>query len=219
MQRLQPLQPFVDWYLKNYFQIGDVAYSHKTLFEKQIRDIPGKILSASGNTNAIVDIFFNNSHFWALKSYQSKTVYKPLRKKFTALKPWTQITGNFKDYEDLFQWLNGHIKSYGVSQLYVYDLALWLSTLDSSNKLFPANNVYVHATPLLAYKALCKKGYFSHPAKGNAIIPISVFQPHFSQLTSYSIEDLLCHIGKCIRMIKNGNTTKKSNAKLPTGCN
>lgn len=221
---LPSLQPFVDWYLNQ----NNGCISHREAFANNIKEIRETVLSGKLTDQEIVDLFFKNEHFWALKSFFKYKVYIPVRNEFERLRPWTLIPGSFQTFEDIYSWLKSKLQPLGATQLVIYDLSLWLSALDPSGNLLPRDNVYVHATPMNAYKKLYAKGYFKHqPEQPNDIIPRTVFLPPFDQLTAYEIEDLLCHIGKCIREIENEHKktpkpcvkTKKPVKPVKTGMN
>ena len=198
--KLPSLKPFVDWYLKPNIPNGASMISHRDLLAKCMKDFSTKVLSGTLSQHQIADMYFDNPHFWALKSYFKHTVYPPLYKDFVSAKPWTHVPGSFSDFEALYTTVSKSLKRKYVSRLYLYDLSLWLSVLDTTGSLLPNNHVYVHATPMTAYQAFYKKGYFAYKPKGsNCVIPKSVFLPSLSPLTAYEIEDLLCHIGKCVR--------------------
>lgn len=222
---LPSLQPFVDWYLKSYLNHKNGCISHRDAFVNNINNFRKKVLSGTLSDQEIVDLFFKNNHFWALKSFYKYKVYIPVRNEFERLRPWTLILGSFQKFEDLYSWLESKLQPLGATQLVIYDLSLWLSALDPSGNLLPRDNVYVHATPMKAYKMFYAKGYFKHhPKQPNDIILRTVFLPQLDQLTAYEIEDLLCHIGKCIREIENEhkNTPKpcvKTNKPVKTGMN
>jgi hypothetical protein len=154
-------------------------------------------------TSQIADEFFNNNHLWILKSFHKKVAYIPLVKDFISNYP--APLSSFSSFEDLYNWANSWMKRKYVTQLYIYDIALRFAILDSTGRLMPSQDVYLHAKPMRAYKDLRKKGYLSFAVKGrDAIIYRSLFPSVFAPLTAYEIEDLFCHIEKSLTRIKMG---------------
>lgn len=203
---LPSLQPMVDWYLKHNLLSGNKCVSHQDAFVCNIKNFREKVLSGTLSDQEIVDLFFKNEHFWALKSFWKSKVYVPVREEFERLRPWTQIPGNYQNFEDIYSWIESKIQPLGATRLVIYDLSLWLSALDSSGNLLPRDYVYVHATPMTAYKRLYTKGYVKHkPKHPNDIIPKTAFPSPFNLLTAYEIEDLLCNIGKCLKRLTQAN--------------
>lgn len=214
---LPSLQPMVDWYLKHNLLSGEKCISHRDAFVCNINHFREKVLSGTLSVHEIVDLFFNNAHFWALKSFHKNNVYLPVRSEFERLRPWTTIPGSYQNFEDIYSWIESRIQPLGATQLVIYDLSLWLSALDPSDNLLPRDYVYVHATPMTAYKRLYVKGFVKHkPKHPNDIIPITAFPSPFNLLTAYEIEDLLCNIGKCLKRLTQANG-KPINPCVSTG--
>ena len=60
--------------------------------------------------------------------------------------------------------------------------------------LMPAKTVYLHASPLTAYRWLHKAGYVSEKPAGR--IEYDKIKNDFPELTAYEIEDVLCVFAK-----------------------
>ena len=117
--------------------------------------------------------------------------------------PWLKTYKNcsFEDvYNDMLT-----LKRQYIRQLTIYDIALRLAIVKNQKDLLPMNFVYLHATPMVAYKWLYKNGlvplYLNSFEK---IIDASCFMGVFKPLDARQIEDMLCHLEKGIKRRKSG---------------
>ena len=116
--------------------------------------------------------------------------------------PWNKMK-SYDSFEDVF---NGQLKwkAYDyIQQLTVYDIAIRLAIINNDKKLLPTKKLYLHATPMTAYKWLFNLGFVSVKVKGsNNVVEIKCLKGVFGPLTAREIEDFLCHLEKGIKRVR-----------------
>lgn len=150
------------------------------------------------------ETWYRGCHCWTLQ--MNISLRNIVLKIIEAEKPWTK-TNAFSNFENLYNYVESFMRMPGISQLYIYDVALRLTWLDGRKQILPDKKVYVHAKPMLGLKELIKKGVFCGltKSKGNEdVIERKILAPWFGKMTAVQIEDILCHIGKSYNRKKKG---------------
>ena len=71
--------------------------------------------------------------------------------------------------------------------------------------LLPKDYVYIHALPERAYRRFVKEGVIKNLIVKNGKIKTIEFRLYFPNLRADEIEDLLCWLGKSIRILEKNN--------------
>ena len=83
--------------------------------------------------------------------------------------------------------------------MHPFDLAV------GETDLLPKDYVYIHALPQRAYRRLVKEGMIKNLIVKNGKIKTAEFWPYFPNLRADEIEDILCWLGKSIRILEKNN--------------
>jgi len=140
-------------------------------------------------------------HQWYLKPFHPD-IYNAIIDRMTIECPWNKMK-SYDSFEDVF---NDHLKwkEYDyIQQLTIYDIAMRLAIINNDEKLLPTKKLYLHATPMTAYKWLFKNGIVNVKVKGSCtIVEIKDLKGVFGSLTAREIEDFLCHLEKGIKRVR-----------------
>ena len=78
-----------------------------------------------------------------------------------------------------------------------------LAIINNDEKLQPTNKLYLHATPMTAYRWLFNNGIVNVKVKGSySTVEIKDLKGVFGSLTAREIEDFLCHLEKGIKRVR-----------------
>ena len=192
------MKKLVDWYIK-YIRAE----------EKNWNDVyTQKFASASEEKKA--KMLLIGSHQWYLTCFHSE-IREEILSMLCTTKPWEQQS-LATSFEDLFEEWKAKLDYEYVNQLTFYDVALRMAILQQREELRPQRYVYLHATPLAAYRWLYKHKKVNAKVSGSsAIIEIRDLKGAFGALTAKEIEDLLCRLAKAITRQKDG---KQHTSKL-----
>lgn len=146
-----------------------------------------------------------SNHLRYLWRFNYKITIDTILKRIDDAKLWeipqNNILNNFEDiYNYVYKKINNPKVRY-IGQLAIYDISLHLVWLWGMTHLMPKDYVYIHALPKRAHSRLVKEGIIKNLTVTNGMIKTTEFKPYFPNLNAYEIEDLLCTIGKVIRMI------------------
>ncbi len=140
-------------------------------------------------------------HQWYLKPFHPD-IYNAIIGRMAIDGPWNKMK-SYDSFEDVF---NDHQKwkAYDyIQQLTVYDIAMRLAIIYADKKLQPTKKLYLHATPMTAYKWLFNHGFVSVKVKVSySTIEIKDLKGVFGSLTAREIEDFLCHLEKGIKRVR-----------------
>ena len=140
-------------------------------------------------------------HQWYLKSFHPD-IYNAIIERMAIDGPWNKMK-SYDSFEDVF---NDHLKwkEYDcIQQLTVYDIAIRLAIINNDEKLQPTEKLYLHATPMTAYKWLFNNGIVIVKVKGNySTVEIKDLKGVFGSLSAREIEDFLCHLEKGIKRVR-----------------
>ena len=197
------MKNLIDWYIKHYRQ--DIVRADDELrssFNLALTDKEKAIL------------IFRGKHQWYLKPFHSD-IYNAIVDRMAIDGPWNKMK-SYDSFENVF---NDHQKwkAYDyIQQLTVYDIALRLAIINNDKKLQPTKKLYLHATPMTAYKWLFNNGFVSVKVKGSyTIVEIKDLKGVFGSLNAREIEDFLCHLEKGIKRVReNKLSTNPSENKL-----
>ena len=184
------MKRLIDWYIKHYREEIVRADSElRSSFNLALSDKDKAILILIGN------------HQWYLKPFHPD-IYNAIIDKMAIDAPWNKMK-SYDSFEDIF---NDHQKwkAYDyIQQLTVYDIAIRLAIINNDEKLQPTKKLYLHATPMTAYKWLFNNGFVSVKVKGSyTIVEIKDLKGVFGSLTAREIEDFLCHLEKGIKRVR-----------------
>jgi hypothetical protein len=184
------MKRLIDWYIKHYREEIVRADSElRSSFNLALSDKDKAILILIGN------------HQWYLKPFHTD-IYNAIIDKMAIDAPWNKMK-SYGSFEDIF---NDHQKwkAYDyIQQLTVYDIAIRLAIINNDEKLQPTKKLYLHATPMTAYKWLFNNGFVSVKVKGSyTIVEIKDLKGVFGSLTAREIEDFLCHLEKGIKRVR-----------------
>ena len=184
------MKRLIDWYIKHYREEIVRADSElRSSFNLALSDKDKAILILIGN------------HQWYLKPFHPD-IYNAIIDKMAIDAPWNKMK-SYGSFEDIF---NDHQKwkAYDyIQQLTVYDIAIRLAIINNDEKLQPTKKLYLHATPMTAYKWLFNNGFVSVKVKGSyTIVEIKDLKGVFGSLTAREIEDFLCHLEKGIKRVR-----------------
>ena len=192
------MKELVEWYLK---------YVEKDKPDRD-KEFRGKFNKATTNEEKAEQLLDGN-HQWYLKFFH-KSLRQELIAEIASKKCWEKSYegGSFEDIYKDHAFLCAH--KY-VNQLTAYDVALRVAIVkdDPVRYPYPSEFVYLHATPMGAYRWLYKKGYMPVKVKGwNEVIPLADLRGVFHPLNARQIEDLLCHFEKGLKRLKEGKQSK-----------
>ena len=140
-------------------------------------------------------------HQWYLIPFH-KDELQSMLSMLCARKPWGQRI-QATSFEELFQEWKTKLYYSCIKQLTIYDVALRMAILFNRKDLFPSKYVYLHATPMNAYRWLFKHNLVNIKVSGpEATIDISDLNGVFGSLNAREIENLLCHLEKAITRLK-----------------
>ena len=184
------MKRFIDWYIKYYREeIGRADEEFRASFNSALSDKDKAILILIGK------------HQWYLKPFHPD-IYNAIIERMAIDAPWNKMK-SYDSFEDVF---NDHQKwkAYDyIQQLTVYDIAMRLAIINADEKLQPTKKLYLHATPMTAYKWLFNQGFMSVKVKGSySTIEIKDLKGVFGSLTAREIEDFLCHLEKGIKRVR-----------------
>lgn len=184
------MKNLINWYIKHYraeiVRADDVLRSS---FNSALSDKDKAMLILIGK------------HQWYLKPFHPD-IYNTVIDSMAIDGPWNNMK-SYGCFEDIF---NGQLKwkAYDyIQQLTVYDIAIRLAIINNDKKLLPTKKLYLHATPMTAYKWLFNLGFVSVKVKGSyGTIEIKDLKGVFGSLTAREIEDFLCHLEKGIKRVR-----------------
>lgn len=184
------MKNLINWYIKHYraeiVRADDVLRSS---FNSALSDKDKAMLILIGK------------HQWYLKPFHPD-IYNTVIDSIAIDGPWNNMK-SYGCFEDIF---NGQLKwkAYDyIQQLTVYDIAIRLAIINNDKKLLPTKKLYLHATPMTAYKWLYNKGLASVKVKGNcSTVDMKYLKGSFYPLTAREIEDFLCHLEKGIKRVR-----------------
>ena len=197
------MKRLVNWYIKHY----------REEIVRADEEFRSSFNSASSDKDKAILILIGN-HQWYLKPFHPD-IYNAIIDRMAIEAPWNKVK-NYDSFEDIFidhlKW-----KEYDyIQQLTVYDIAIRLAIINNDEKLLPTNVLYLHATPMTAYKWLFNKGIVNVNVKGgDSTIEIKYLKGVFGFLTAREIEDFLCHLEKAINRVReNRHSTNPSENEL-----
>jgi len=184
------MKRFIDWYIKYYREeIGRADEEFRASFNSALSDKDKAILILIGK------------HQWYLKPFHPD-IYNAIIERMAIDAPWNKMK-SYDSFEDVF---NDHLKwkEYDcIQQLTVYDIAIRLAIINADKKLQPTKKLYLHATPMTAYKWLFNQGFVSVKVKDSySTVEIKDLKGVFGSLSAREIEDFLCHLEKGIKRIR-----------------
>ena len=184
------MKDLIDWYIKHYRdEIVRADDELRSSFNSALSDKDKAILILTGK------------HQWYMKPFHPD-IYNAIIDKMAIDAPWNKMK-SYGSFEDIF---NDHQKwkAYDyIQQLTVYDIAIRLAIINNDEKLQPTKKLYLHATPMTAYKWLFYNGFVSVKVKGSyTIVEIKDLKGVFGSLTAREIEDFLCHLEKGIKRVR-----------------
>ena len=195
------MKNLINWYIKHYR--GKIVRADDELrssFNLALSDKDKAILILIGK------------HQWYLKPFHPN-IYNAIIGKMAIDKPWNKMK-IYNSFEDVF---NDHQKwkAYDyIQQLTVYDVAIRLAIINSDKRLQPKKNLYLHATPMTAYKWLFNNGFVTVKVKGNySAVEIKDLNGVFGSLTAREIEDFLCHLEIGIRRVRENRLSANQSEK------
>lgn len=154
------------------------------------------------------------NHQWFL-SYYRKNVCQAILGDMARNKPWQNQLSSFNGFEQVYNWVRSWLCHYSyIKQLTVYDVALRLIYIHNLPHLLPQNKVYIHATPLLAYKWLYAINVFNIPVRNDKPLDFSLISQQVSPLTASEAEDFLCYVGKAVDKLSKKSKSRKSLGKI-----
>lgn len=184
------MKRFIDWYIKYYREeIGRADEEFRASFNSALSDKDKAILILIGK------------HQWYLKPFHPD-IYNAIIERMAIDAPWNKMK-SYDSFEDVF---NDHLKwkEYDcIQQLTVYDIAIRLAIINNDEKLLPTKKLYLHATPMTAYKWLFNNGIVIVKVKDSySTVEIKDLKGVFGSLSAREIEDFLCHLEKGIKRIR-----------------
>jgi len=184
------MKRFVDWYIKH--------------CREEIVRADDKLRSSFNSTSSVKDksiLILKGKHQWYLKPFHPD-IYNAIIDRIAVESPWNKMK-NYHSFEDIF---NDHLKlkEYEfIQQLTVYDIAKRLAIINHGEKLQPTKILYLHATPMMAYKWLFNNGFMNVKVKGcYSTVEMKDIKGVFGSLTAREIEDFLCHLYKGIKRVR-----------------
>ena len=184
------MKRLIDWYIKH--------YREETV--RADEEFRSSFNSASSDKYKAILILIGK-HQWYLKPFHPD-IYNAIIERMAIDAPWNKMK-SYDCFEDVF---NDHLKwkEYdSIQQLTVYDIAMRLAIIYADKKLQPTKKLYLHATPMIAYKWLFNHGFVSVKVKGGySTIEIKDLKGVFGSLTAREIEDFLCHLEKGIKRVR-----------------
>ena len=197
------MKNLVNWYIKHY----------RNKIVRADDELRSSFNLASSDKDKAILILIGN-HQWYLKPFHPD-IYNAIIDKMAIDGPWNKMK-SYNSFEDVY---NDHLKwkAYDyIQQLTVYDIAIRLAIINSDEKLLPTKKMYLHATPMTAYKWLFNKGIVNVKVKGSySTVEIKDLKGVFGSLTAREIEDFLCHLEKAIKRIReNKHSTNPSENEL-----
>ena len=194
------IKEVINWYLKYYVSLTNQGDN----------DLRSNYNGTSSSFDK-AELLLMGNHQWYLNVFH-KNIMLNVINYLIKTKPWLKTYKNccFEDvYKDVLL-----LKGPYIQQLTIYDIALRIAIVKNQINLLPSKYVYLHATPMAAYKWLYKNGVVLLKIKGfKAIIDISSFMGVFNPLDARQIEDMLCHLEKGIIRRKKGNQFKSIDVK------
>ncbi|MGM9725183.1 MAG: hypothetical protein ACI3YL_03710 [Prevotella sp.] len=189
------MKDLIDWYTKHYRE--EIVRT-----DDELRSSFNSALSDKDKARLILI----GKHQWYLKPF-CPDIYNAIIDSMAIDGPWNKMK-NYDSFEDVF---NDHQKwkAYDyIQQLTVYDIALRLAIINNDKILLPTKKLYLHATPMTAYKWLFNNGLVSVKVKGsNNIVEIKCLKGVFDPLTAREIEDFLCHLEKGIKRVRENRSS------------
>lgn len=183
------MKNLINWYIKHY----------RKEIVRADDELRSSFNSASSDKNKAILILIGK-HQWYLKLFHPD-IYNVIIDKMAIDRPWNKMK-TYNSFEDIF---NDQLKwkAYGyIQQLTVYDIAIRLAIINNDKKLLPTKKLYLHATPMTAYKWLFNNGFVSVKVKGShSVVELRNLKGVFGSLTAREIEDFLCHLEKGIRRV------------------
>lgn len=136
-------------------------------------------------------------HQWYLMRYKfCQPIVQQLINHVISLSPWNTLLYGCSDFDELYKKIEPQEEIDWVGQLTYYDIALRMVKMYNRKNLMPIKTVYLHASPLYAYRWLYKAGYVSEKPAGR--IEYDKIKTDFPGLTADEIEDMLCHFSKLL---------------------
>ena len=184
------MKQLVNWYIK---------YLRKT--DEDSDNEFRSIFSSSVTIEEKAKLLLIGDHQWYLIPFH-KDELQSMLSMLCARKPWEQnILAT--SFEELFQECKTQLNYNCIKQLTIYDVALRMAILFNRKDLFPSQYIYLHATPMIAYRWLYKHHLVNVKVSGSlASIDICNLNGVFGSLNAREIENLLCHLEKAIKRLK-----------------
>ena len=184
------MKRFVDWYIKH--------------FREEIVRADDELRYLFNSTSSVKDksiLILIGKHQWYLKPFHPD-IYDTIIERMAIESPWNKMK-NYHSFEDVFN-DQLKLKEYEfIQQLTVYDIAVRLAIINNDEKLQPTTKIYLHATPMTAYKWLFNNGFVNVKVKGfYSTVEIKDLKGVFGSLTAREIEDFLCHLYKGIKRVR-----------------
>jgi hypothetical protein len=149
-----------------------------------------------------------DNHLRYLWRFNYEEAINTILERINKAKLWEKPSISLSDFEDLYDYVYDKVnnpKVKYIGQLAIYDICIHLIWLWGEINLLPKDYVYIHALPKRVYHRLVKEGIIKKLIVKNGKIKTSEFWPYFPNLRADEIEDLLCWLGKSIRILEKNN--------------
>ena len=191
------------WYITNIRENNNVQ-RWSDIFLNAGENKPFVILTGeSGQESMPLD-----NHLRYLSRFNHEEAINTIFERINKAKLWEKPSIALNSFEDLYDYVYDKVnnpKVKYIGQLAIYDVCIHLIWLWGETDLLPKDYVYIHALPERAYRRLVKEGIIKNLIVKDGKIKISEFWPYFPNLRADEIEDLLCWLGKSIRILEKNN--------------
>lgn len=192
------------WYITNIRGKNDVKKWLSTFYSSDNKDLI--ILAGECSIKSMC----RSNHVSYLWRFNYQETITTILNKINDTKLWVEPTGiPINSFEELYDYVYKTIntpKIKYIGQLVVYDICIRLVLFWGHLNLMPKEYVYIHALPKRAYYRLVKEGILKKIVFTQGRIKMTDFTLYFPNLRADEIEDLLCWIGKAIRILDKGSS-------------
>jgi hypothetical protein len=191
------------WYITN-IRDNNNAQRWLDIFHNAGENKPFVILTGVSNQESMS----LDNHLRYLWRFNYEEAINTILERINKAKLWEKPSISLSDFEDLYDYVYDKVnnpKVKYIGQLAIYDICIHLIWLWGEINLLPKDYVYIHALPRRVYHRLVKEGIIKKLIVKNGKIKTAEFRLYFPLLRSDEIEDLLCWLGKSIRILEKNN--------------